>query len=52
MWIKKANTSEPLFKCRKSIDDVKTGELMLPREESGGDLLTGQMTSGIEVARA
>ena len=42
----------PLMKCRKRIDGVETGVASLPRDESGGSLLTGQVASGIEVARA
>ena len=38
VWIKKANTSEPPFKCRKCIDGVKTAEWMLLQDESGGSL--------------
>ena len=29
---------------------IKTGEFMLLQDKSGGDLLTGQMVPGIEVA--
>lgn len=50
MWIKKANTSEPPFKCRKFRDGVRTGEVMLLRDESGGSLFTVQAAPGIEVA--
>jgi len=50
VWIKKTNASEPLLKCRKSTDGVETGEVMLPWDEPGGCLLTGQAASGIEVA--
>jgi len=50
VWIKKTNISEPLHKCRKCTNGVKTGEVMLLRDESGGYLPTGQTTSGIEVA--
>ena len=46
-----SNASEPLMKCRKRRDDVKTGGQSLTREESGRDLLTAQMASGIEAAR-
>ena len=52
MWITKASESEPLMKCRKRIDDIKTGVESLPRDEPGGSLLTGQVVSGMEVARA
>ena len=50
VWTKKTNPSEPPFKCRKSLDGVRTGEVMLLRDKSGGGLLTVQATSGIEVA--
>ena len=50
MWIKKTNASEPPLKCRKYSDGVETGEVMLPQDKSGGNLLTGQAASGIEVA--
>lgn len=48
----KANASEPLMKCRKRIDDIKTGVQLLLRDESGGCLSIGQMVSGTKVARA
>ena len=51
MWIEKANTSEPSFKCRNDLDDIKTGEVMLPRDEPIGNLSTGWVVSGIEMAR-
>jgi len=35
-----------------ALDDIKTGEVMLPRDKSIGNLLTGWMVSGIEMARA
>ncbi len=31
VWIKKTNTSEPPFKCRKAQDDIKTGWDSKPR---------------------
>jgi hypothetical protein len=48
--IKKTNTSESPYKCRKKLNGVKTAELMLPQDEPGGNLLTGQVAPGIEVA--
>ena len=48
----KANVSEPLLKCRKRSDDIETGVQLLPWDESGGCLFTGQMVSGMKVARA
>ena len=44
--------SEPLMKCRKRIDDIETGVELLLRDEPGGCLLTGQVVSGMKVARA
>jgi len=35
-----------------AIDDIKTGEVMLPRDKPTGNLLTGWAVSGIEMARA
>lgn len=40
------------MKCRKRIDDIKTGVALFPRDESGGCLLIGQVVSGMKVARA
>jgi len=40
------------MKCRKRRDDVKTGVESLPRDEPGGSLPTGQVTSGMKAARA
>ena len=34
-----------------TLDDIKTGEVMLPRDEPIGNLLTGWAVSGIEMAR-
>src|SRR5512144_156493 len=52
VWITKASASEPLMKCRKRIDGVKTGVEPMPREEPGGSLSTGQVAPGMKVARA
>lgn len=35
-----------------ALDDIKTGEVMLPRDEPIGDLFTGWVVSGIEMARS
>lgn len=48
----KANESEPLMKCRKRSDGIETGVQSLPRDESGGSLLTGQVVPGTKAARA
>ena len=50
VWTKKTNTSELLLKARKCRDGVETGEVMLPWDEPGGFLPTGQVAPGIEVA--
>ena len=49
---RKASASKPLMKCRKRSDGVKTGVLLLPRDESGGNLPTAQAVPGMKVARA
>src|SRR6266581_9457521 len=38
--------------CRKHMGDIETGRGVRARDESGGCLLTGQVVSGVEVARA
>jgi hypothetical protein len=48
----KANVSEPLMKCRKRSDGIKTGVQSLPRDEPGGSLSNGQVVPGTEAARA
>jgi hypothetical protein len=48
--VKETNASEPLMKCRKRMDGVKTGGSSLTRDKSGGDLFTIQAASGMEVA--
>ncbi len=34
-----------------ALDDIKTGEVLLPRDEPIGNLFTGWVMSGIEMAR-
>ena len=48
----KANVREPLGKRRKRSGVIETGVQSLPRDEPGGCLLTGQVVTGVEVARA
>jgi hypothetical protein len=48
----KANESEPQMKCRKALDDIKTGSQSLVRDKSGGCLFIGQTVSGMYAARA
>ena len=52
VWAKKASASDPLMTCRNHLDDAKTGSGGPARDEPGGSLLTGQVVSGMEVARA
>ena len=52
VWITKASASEPLMRRRKRIGDIETGVESLLRDESGGCLSTGQVVSGVKVARA
>lgn len=40
------------MKCRKALDDIKTGSWSSPRDKSGGCLFIGQAVSGIYAARA
>ena len=40
------------MKCRKRIDGIETGVQLLPRDEPGGSLLTGQVVPGTKAARA
>src|SRR3954465_7310143 len=40
------------MKCRKRMDDVKTGVKSLLRDQRWGDPLTASVASGIKVARA
>jgi len=44
------NASEPLMKCRKRRDDVKTGGESLLRDKSGSNLFTAQAASGMKAA--
>ena len=44
------NVSEPLMKCRKCKDDVKTRGWFLIWEKSGRYLFTAQAASGMQVA--
>ena len=50
MWIKETNVSKPLMMCRKRRDGVKTEGQSLTRDESGGDLFTAQVASGMKAA--
>jgi hypothetical protein len=50
--VAKASGSEPLMTCRNSLDDIETGVEKLLRDKPGGSLPTGQVVSGMKVARA
>ena len=50
MRIREASVCEPLMRCRKLEDGVKTGGLSNFQDESRGDLLTAWVAPGIEVA--
>jgi hypothetical protein len=50
--LREGEQSEPLLKRRKRTDVIETGVPLLPRDEPGGGLLTGQVVTGAEVARA
>jgi hypothetical protein len=45
-----SNTSEPLIKCRKRRDVIKTRGESLTWDKSGGYLFTGQAVTGMEAA--
>lgn len=49
--IVKSNASEPPETCRKRRDDLETAGESLPRDQSGGCLLTARAAFGMEVAR-
>jgi hypothetical protein len=44
------NTREPLTKCRKRRDVIKTRGESLTWDEPGGNLPTGQVVTGMEAA--
>ncbi len=50
MRVMETNASEPLMKCRKLMDGVKTGGKSVIRDKSGGNLFTVQAASGMKVA--
>ena len=45
-----SNGSEPLMRCRKRRDGVRTGRESLTRDKSGGNLITARAASGIKAA--
>jgi hypothetical protein len=47
---RKTSASEPLMRCRKLLDDVKTGGLSLLQHKSRGNLYTVWVMSGMQVA--
>jgi len=48
--LRETSGSKPLMTCRKRIDDVETGEMSLPRDESGDGLIAARTTSGMKAA--
>ena len=48
MGIRKTNASESLLKCRKILDDIKTGTSNEARDEPGGCPFIGQAVSGMK----
>ena len=50
VWTVESNESEPLMRCRKRRDDVKTGRESLARDKFGGNLFTARAASGIKAA--
>ena len=46
-----ANKTEPLLKCRKRMDAIKTREWSLPWDKSGRNLITDQTVTGMQAAR-
>jgi hypothetical protein len=44
------NTSEPLIRCRKRRDAIKTRGESLTWDKPGGNLLTGQAVAGMKAA--
>jgi hypothetical protein len=48
MSVMETNTSEPLIKCRKRRNVIKTRGESLTWDKSGGDLFTVQMMTGME----
>jgi hypothetical protein len=48
----KANVSKPWITCRNGVDDIKSGSVLLTRDEPGGCLFIDQVVSGMNAARA
>jgi hypothetical protein len=44
------NNREPLIKCRKRRDAIKTRRWSLARDKSGGNLFTVQVVAGMKAA--
>ena len=49
--MKEVTKQEPSMRCRKRKNDVKTGFQLLTWDKFRGNLLTGWVASGTEVAR-
>ena len=50
VWIRETSVSEPLMRCRKDKDDVRTGVLLSFQDKPRGYLLTAWAASGIKMA--
>ena len=50
MRFKETNESEPLMRCRNSLDEVQTGAEDGTGIRLGGNLLTAQLASGMKAA--
>ena len=50
MSVMETNTSEPLIKCRKRRNVIKTRGVSLTWDKSGGYLITDRMVTGMEAA--
>ena len=47
---RETSASEPLMRCQKLVDGVKTGGLSLLQDKSRGNLFTVWVASGMQVA--
>ncbi len=50
MRFRETSASDPLMRCRKPMDDIKTGVLDLLQDKLRGNLITVWAVSGIKVA--
>jgi hypothetical protein len=50
VWIRETNESEPPTTHRKGLDDIKTGGAQHSQDQRGGNLLIGDVVSGVQAA--